>query len=199
MNDPTKLPVSLQLTAPGLTLCLWQPSHADALYEAARESISTVGRWLPWCHPGYQREDAASWIERCRSGAEGGEPCAFGVFDDDGILLGGVGLNRFDSQHRSANLGYWIRTQMQSRGVAARAARRLAAFGFDTLGLCRIEIVAALENLASRRCAEKAGARLEGIARHRLIVNGEPVDAAVYGLLPADLDQPADAQSSTMS
>ncbi|WP_201313401.1 GNAT family N-acetyltransferase [Dyella sp. EPa41] len=199
MNDPTKLAASLQLTAPGLRLSLWQPSHAEALYEAVRESIPTVGRWLPWCHAGYLREDAAGWIERCRSGAEGGEPCAFGVFDDNGLLLGGVGLNRFDRQHRSANLGYWVRTQAQGRGVAARAARRLAAFGFDTLGLCRIEIVAAMGNLASRRCAEKTGARFEGIARHRLTVGGEPVDAAVYGLLPVDLDQPADAQSSAMS
>lgn len=199
MNDPTKLPASLQLTAPGLQLCLWQPSHADALYEAARESVSTVGRWLPWCHPGYRREDAIRWIERCRSDAEGGEPCAFGVFDGNGMLLGGVGLNRFDNLHRSANLGYWVRTQAQGQGVAARATRRLATFGFEALGLCRIEIVAAVENLASRRCAEKAGARFEGIARHRLMIDGKPVDAAVYGLLPADLDQPAEAQSSAMS
>jgi RimJ/RimL family protein N-acetyltransferase len=199
MNDPTKLPAYLQLTASGLQLCLWQPPHADALYEAARESISTVGRWLPWCHPGYRREDAIRWIERCRSAAEGGEPCAFGVFDGNGMLLGGVGLNRFDNQHRSANLGYWVRTQAQGQGVAARATRRLAAFGFEALGLCRIEIVAAVENLASRRCAEKAGARFEGIARHRLMIDGTPVDAAVYSLLPVDLDQPAEAQSSAMS
>jgi len=199
MNDPTKLPASLQLTASGLQLCLWQPSHADALYEAARESVSTVGRWLPWCHPGYRREDAIRWIERCRSDAESGEPCAFGVFDGNGMLLGGVGLNRFDNLHRSANLGYWVRTQAQGQGVAARATRRLATFGFEALGLCRIEIVAAVENLASRRCAEKAGARFEGIARHRLMIDGTPVDAAVYGLLPADLDQPAEAQSSAMS
>ncbi|AHX13086.1 ribosomal-protein-serine acetyltransferase [Dyella jiangningensis] len=189
----------MQLTTPGLQLCLWQPSHADALYEAARESVSTVGRWLPWCHSGYRREDAIRWIERCRSAAEGGEPCAFGVFDGNGMLLGGVGLNRFDNQHRSANLGYWVRTQAQGQGVAARAARRLATFGFEALGLCRIEIVAAVENQTSRRCAEKAGARFEGIARHRLVIDGTPVDAAVYGLLPADLDQPAEAQSSAMS
>jgi len=199
MNDPTNLPASLQLTAPGLQLCLWQSSHADALYEAARESISTVGRWLPWCHAGYLREDATNWIEHCRSAREGGEPCAFGVFDGNGLLLGGVGLNRFDSQHRSANLGYWVRTRAQGQGVAARATRRLAAFGFDTLGLCRIEIVAAMDNVASRRCAEKAGARFEGIGRHRLVIGSVPVDAAVYGLLPTDLDQPAEAQSSTMS
>lgn len=199
MNDFAKLPASLQLTAPGLQLCLWQPSHADALYEAARESIETVGRWLPWCHPGYAREDAITWIERCRSASDGGEPCAFGVFDDNGTLLGGAGLNRFDPQHRSANLGYWVRTQAQGRGLAPRAARRLAAFGFDTLRLCRIEIVAAVDNLASRRCAEKAGARFEGIGRHRLLIGSTPVDAAVYGLLPTDLDQPAEAQSAAMS
>ncbi|MBV8158937.1 MAG: GNAT family N-acetyltransferase [Dyella sp.] len=199
MNDLAALPITLQLTAPGLQLRLWQPSHADALYEAARESIATVGRWLPWCHAGYTREYAASWIQRCRSASEGGEPCAFGIFDDEEMLLGGVALNRFDPQQRSANLGYWVREQAQGRGVASRAVRRLATFGFETLGLCRIEIVAAVENVASRRCAEKAGARFEGIGRHRLVIGTTPVDAAVYGLLPSDLDQPAEAQSSAMS
>jgi RimJ/RimL family protein N-acetyltransferase len=199
MNDVAKLPASLELTAPGLRLRLWQPAHADALYEAARESVSTVGPWLSWCHAGYAHEDAIAWIERCRSASDGGEPWAFGVFDDDGMLLGGVGLNRFDHLHRSANLGYWVRRQAQGRGVAPRAVRCLAAFGFGALGLCRIEIVAAVDNLASRRCAEKAGARLEGIGRHRLVIGSAPVDAAVYGLLPTDLDQPAEAQSSAMS
>lgn len=188
MNDPAKPPASLRLKIEGLQLCLWQPSHAAALHEAALESIPAVGRWLPWCHAGYTLTDAVSWIERCRSAADGGEPWAFGIFDDNGALMGGVGLNRFDPQHRSANLGYWVRSSALGRGVAPRAARRLARFGFDALGLCRIEIVAVVDNLASRRCAEKAGARFEGIARHRLMINAMPADAAVYGLLPADLD-----------
>ena len=63
-----------------------------------------------------------------------------------------------------------------------------ARFGFDQLGLIRVEIVAETGNRASRRTAERAGARFEAIARHRLWIHGRPADAAVYALLPSDLE-----------
>ena len=64
------------------------------------------------------------------------------------------------------------------------AVRCLARFGFETLRLTRIEIVAAVDNIASRRVAQKCGAEFECLARNRLIVGGVPVTAAVYSLIP---------------
>jgi len=63
----------------------------------------------------------------------------------------------------------------------------VARLGFAQLGLQRIEIIAAVDNLASQRVAEKAGAVREGLARKRLLVRGEPQDAFVFSLLPEDL------------
>ena len=31
-------------------------------YEAARESISEVYAWQPWCHPDYTMEDSSAWV-----------------------------------------------------------------------------------------------------------------------------------------
>ncbi|MHA6203393.1 GNAT family N-acetyltransferase [Dyella soli] len=179
-------PAPVELAASSLRLRPWQPGHADALCEAAQESVATVGRWLPWCHAGYAWEDAVAWIEHCQGGWLRGDPYAFAIFDAADRLVGGAGLNRLDREHRSANLGYWIRQQAQGKGMAPIAVQAVAAFGFATLSLSRIEIVVAVDNAASRRCAEKAGARFEGIARQRLVVDAVPVDAAIYGLLPAD-------------
>ncbi|PKY09449.1 hypothetical protein B1757_14865 [Acidithiobacillus marinus] len=44
----------------------------------------------------------------------------------------------------------------------------------------RLEVVAAIENHASRRVAEKAGATFEGIAKARLLIHGQYHDAAMY-------------------
>ncbi|PYS40243.1 MAG: N-acetyltransferase, partial [Acidobacteria bacterium] len=113
---------------------------------------------------------------------------SFGIFDkDSGRFLGGVGLNFFNRVHQMANLGYWVRTSAVGRGVATRATRLVARLGFAQLGLQRIEIIAAVDNLASQRVAEKAGAVREGLARKRLLVRGEPQDAFVFSLLPEDL------------
>ena len=63
----------------------------------------------------------------------------------------------------------------------------MARFGFETVGLTRIEIVAASENAPIRRVAEKAGAQFECRARNRLVIHGMPVVAAVYSLVPSDV------------
>jgi RimJ/RimL family protein N-acetyltransferase len=101
-------------------------------------------------------------------------------------LLGATGLNRIDSVGRWANLGYWLRTDAAGCGLATEAAAAVARFGFEDLRLRRIEIVADVENFASRRVAEKIGAALEGIARNRASIGDRRRDAAVYSLIPGD-------------
>jgi len=156
------------------------------LYEAVRESIPEVSVWLPWCHQNYAIEETEEFIAaRARADEEW---YSFGVFDkESGRFLGGVGLNFFNRVHQIANLGYWVRTSALGRGVATRATRLVAHFGFAQLGLQRIEIIAAVENAASQRVAEKAGAVREGLGRKRLLVRGEPQDAFVFSMLPEDL------------
>jgi len=159
-----------------------------ALYEAARESIAEIYPWMAWCHPRYARDDARTWVESRPAAWERGDDHSYLVTERTSArLLGGIGLNHFDWMHRRANLGYWVRTSATRQGVASEATRMLARMGFAELGLVRIEIVAAVDNLASRRVAEKAGAAFECIARKRLIVPAGPVDAAVYSLVAEDL------------
>ncbi|MEO8809808.1 MAG: GNAT family protein [Rhodanobacter sp.] len=166
----------------------WRSDDAAALVEAVRESIETVGRWLPWCHAGYGIEEAATWIAHCRSGWQAGDHFALAIFDaTSGRLLGGAGLSQLVAVHRHANLGYWIRQSGQRQGAATDAAQLVARFGFERLGLLRIEIVVLPENRASRATAEKIGARFESIARHRLLLPDGARDAAVYGLIAQDL------------
>jgi len=79
-----------------------------------------------------------------------------------------------------------VRQSQQGRGIATKATQAIATFGFKELELTRLEIVVAEENLASRRVAEKVGARFECIPRNRLVIRGMPTDSAVYSLQPFD-------------
>ena len=177
-----------QLTGAGLLLRPWAPDDAGPMSEAVRESMDSVGRWLSWCHAGYDLDEARAWVAHCREEWAAQEHFAFGVFEPaTGRLLGSVGLNQRNRQHRSASLGYWVRQSCQRRGVASRAVRLAAGFGFDRLGLVRIEIVALPHHHASRRTAEKAGARFEAIARNRIWTGAAAQPGAVYALLPGDL------------
>lgn len=154
------------------------------LFEAARESINEMFTWMPWCHPNYSLEESESFILFGEDAWNRKIEFAFAVFDvESEQFLGGVGLNQFNHKNNFANLGYWVRSRQTRRGVATAAALLAAKFGFEDLGLYRIEIIAAKANLASQRVAEKAGAEREGILRNRLLLHNKPHDAVMFSLI----------------
>jgi ribosomal-protein-serine acetyltransferase len=171
-----------------LLIRTYRQDDVSTLFEAVRESIGEVSKWLPWCHEKYSIEETREFIGTRELASQGDEWYSFGIFEQSGgRFLGGVGINFINRVHQMANLGYWVRTSAAGRGVATIAARAVARFGFATVGLHRIEIVAAVDNLPSQRVAEKAGARREGVLRNRLLIHGESVDAVLFSLIPEDL------------
>jgi ribosomal-protein-serine acetyltransferase len=165
----------------------------DALFETATASLPTLSQWLPWAKPGYARSDSAAWIAHCQHGWNAAGEYHFGTFEaDSGRLVGGVGLNHVSRVRRSANLGYWVADDARGGGVAVSAARSAVIWAFAQLGLQRIEILVQPENTASLRVAVKLGAVCEGIARNGIIVGGEPREAIVHSLIPADLQNSVD-------
>src|SRR5262245_55574343 len=50
----------------------YTPADVPRLFEAAVESIDDIFPWLPWCHPGYQREEAETCVKHCEAARRGG-------------------------------------------------------------------------------------------------------------------------------
>lgn len=75
-----------------------------------------------------------------------------------GQLLGGAGINQLSPHHRYGNIGYWVRQSRQGQGIAQQAVALLREFGFERLGLFRLEIVMGVDNTASEAVAIAAGA-----------------------------------------
>ena len=179
----------IELTDAHLVVRTYRDDDVPMLFEAVRESIAEVSPWLPWCHENYSIEESREFIKLRKAAAQGDEHYSFAVFgkDDPRRLLGGVGLNFINRVHEFGNLGYWARTSAAGQGITSKAARLIAQFGFEQLGLQRIEILAAVPNIASQRVAEKIGAVREGILRRRLLIRGKPQDAILFSLVREDL------------
>jgi len=73
------------------------------------------------------------------------------------ITMGGVIYGAL----RGAHIGYWIDKNYAGRGFTTEAVNAVTHFGFDALGLHRIEINIRPENAPSIRVAEKAGYTFE--------------------------------------
>lgn len=167
----------------------YRPDDAGAIYEAVRESIPDLSPWVSWCHAYYSMEEAKFFLKTQAEWWKEGSVYNFAIIDAvDDVFLGGCLLNRIDRTDRFANLSYWVRSSHTRRGVASAASLLLAHFGFEELGLNRIEILVATSNVASLRVAEKLGATREGILRNRITVRDKVYDAVMFSLIPEDLE-----------
>ncbi len=173
------------LSNSNITIRPFVSTDAEAFVAAARESVATVGPWMPWCTPAFCADNALTWFSTCDTERSAGRAYDMGVFcASSGQLLGGAGINQLTAYHRYGNLGYWVRQSHQRKGIAKQAVSLLSSFGFQKLGLFRLEIVVATGNAPSQAVAAASGAFLESVARNRLFLQNQPVDANINVLLP---------------
>ncbi len=164
----------------GIVLRQWRSADIPALVAAIDDP--ETGRTLPHIPSPYTPADAEEYIAGTRVELTAGKtfPVAIEV---DGALAGSIDLRLDGFDGTTAATGYWVAAPLRGKGVASTAARLLSDFGFEDLGLRRVELNAALNNPASRRVAEKAGFELEGVRRSWRTVAGVPTDFAVYARL----------------
>jgi RimJ/RimL family protein N-acetyltransferase len=84
-------------------------------------------------------------------------------------------------------IAYVVAPAVRRRGIAGNAVRLLSVWAFRELGLKRLQLSIRPDNAASRRVAEKAGYRFEGVLRSTKVIRGSRIDAALYSLLPSDV------------
>jgi ribosomal-protein-alanine N-acetyltransferase len=138
---------------------------ADALI---RGNLASRAAHAPWVEPFTDAPGFAQWFAGTRSGrrvallAESGGAIA-GVVTLNEIVLGIFG---------SAYLGYYAMAGMAGRGLMTRAVELAVAYGFDEIGLHRVESNIQPANLRSRALVKRLGFRLEGFSPRYLFIAG---------------------------
>jgi len=161
----------------------YRSADIDAIYEAARESIPEIAPWMPWCHPGYSRDETVAWGESRQTDWDAKVEFSFVIEEENGRVLGSCGLNQFDFPNGTANLGYWVRTSATRQGVATAAVGLLQTWAFANTELHRLEIKAALGNIASQQVALKSGATREAVLKERFLLHGCRHDAVLFSII----------------
>ena len=94
------------------------------------------------------------------------------------VSLGSVLRGPFQSSF----IGYWIDEKQAGNGYVPEAVALVIRYGFDTLGLHRMEAAIVPRNDESRRVADKLGLRDEGTARQFLQIRGVWEDHVRYAI-----------------
>lgn len=98
----------------------------------------------------------------------------------------GTASIRPESKHLRADIGLWIGEPYQGYGLGSLTVRRLVDYGFERLGLQKIEANVFVGNQASRRIFEKNGFLLERTTPCALLKRGQAVDEWVFGITRQD-------------
>ncbi|NLO86829.1 MAG: GNAT family N-acetyltransferase [Clostridiales bacterium] len=172
------------LITPRLTLRPVRMSDASDLYEYSKDP--EVARHVLWdAHRSIHQTRAyvRFLLRQYRTGA----PSTFViVLSENQKVIGTIGFMWAQPENRSAEVGYSLSREYWNRGIMTEALRCILEFGFQKLGLNRIEAQHECDNPASGKVMLNVGMKHEGTLRQRLYNKGRFSDIQLYAILRED-------------
>lgn len=103
------------------------------------------------------------------------------VCSPDNILFYGAGgLNSLSLEHRKAEIGFWLLKEFWGQGIMKAAMPVICEYGFEKLGLHRIEGFVEVENTNCKRAMDKLDFQHEGTMKDCEMKNGHFVSLEIY-------------------
>ena len=96
------------------------------LWEAVRESLPELMRWMPWCHEHYSIEEANAWLQVQIPAFQAGSEFGFAIVDDLGHCVGVCGLNQID-KNQQAGKSWILGPDLRYEAWSSRCSRWPAA------------------------------------------------------------------------
>ncbi|MEC0330212.1 GNAT family protein [Paenibacillus macerans] len=98
-------------------------------------------------------------------------------------VIGTCGFHNWSQEHYKAEIGYELDPEYWRQGVMSEVLQEILRFGFEDLGLNRIEAFIDPDNIRSRYLLEKIGFHEEGYLKECFFEKNQFVDAVLFALL----------------
>ena len=167
--------------------------RGEKVYLRAREEadVAVLHRELYDDVEGFTRADGRAWRPRPRSTGSPYDPkapsdhvAAFTIVAvESDQVVGEALLWDIDLHNRYAHVGIALLPGGRGRGFGTETLTLLTGYGFDVLGLHRLQLETLADNPAMMSSAQKAGYRPEGTLRESAWVLGAFVDEVILGLV----------------
>lgn len=122
------------------------------------------------------------WI---RTMIDTGKAIQFMICEEEtGRAVGSVYFRDIDETHHKAEYGIFIgEKDALGKGYGTEAARKMIAYGFDTLHLHKIMLRVLAENTAARRSYEKAGFHQEAYLKDEVYLERQYKDVILMAII----------------
>ena len=145
-----------------LTLRSFSLRDATILFDLVYTNKSFLSPWMSWVNQYNNIEDARAFIRFCTKNYQEGLGYSFGIWKGDD-LLGEVSFTALDKINDVASIGYWLGQAYTGQGIVHQSLETLMQFGYNQLGINRMEIKVSTANIASIRVAKSLGFVQEGV------------------------------------
>lgn len=152
---------------------------ACSLYALVDGNRKYLRQWLPWVDMQKGPDDSGHFIESARNDNQAGVALTLGI-EHQGDIVGVIGFHEFDNANRQTSMGFWISSSHQGKGIVSSCCARLIEYAFTDLGLNRVVMKIAEDNVPSRRVAERTGLVCEGTRRQSEWLYDHFVNQAIY-------------------
>ncbi|WP_406511470.1 GNAT family N-acetyltransferase [Streptomyces sp. NBC_00161] len=170
----------------------WQAPEFLAHIDRARASVDP---WIPWATFSTDLDSATATLRRYADRLATDTGGIYGIWLD-GTLVGGVMFTRFDSASGVCEIGCWLESAGEGRGLVTRACRLLIGWAFQERGMSRVEWWAAAGNTRSIDVARRLGMTRDGVLRQHSSYRGVRRDIEVWSVLSAEWPPPGEVPVS---
>lgn len=106
------------------------------------------------------------------------------ILKETNEVIGGGGYHNWYPDHSKAELGYALnKDEHKQKGYMTEAVNIILNYGFNVMGLNRIEACVSPVNMASLSLIKKYGFTQEGYLRKHYVRDGEVQDTLIFSLL----------------
>jgi RimJ/RimL family protein N-acetyltransferase len=143
------------IDAGAAVLVRWRGALVSGHAAAFVESERALRLWMP--SAAAEQQDSAAFVNACIDAFEQGVTFAYAVIRSEEV----IGYCNVTPDGDSAEIAYWIRSDLTGHGLASTVARALVGAAFAALpAVGRVEAHVDQANVASRRVALRAGMTL---------------------------------------
>ena len=141
-----------------------QTKYGEPVYPTEADVGGLLGKYID----AYQYDDKYRWavIER-----------------ESGECIGQAAFFLVDSNNHFAEIEYCIGRAFQGKGYATEATKALIRYGFEEIGLNKVQICARTVNAPSRRVIDKCGFTYEGTLRQYFFMGDHYEDRMFFSIL----------------
>lgn len=105
---------------------------------------------------------------------------------DNKTFYGAGGLNSLCKEHKKAEIGFWLLKEFWGQGIMTEVMPIICNYGFDCLGLHRIEGIVESDNLNCKNAMKKLDFNHEGTMKDCEIKNGKFISLDIYAKIKND-------------